>query len=333
MNKRIKIGDRYVGIEEPAFIIADVGSNHDRKLSQAKKLIDVGSDCGVDAIKFQIYRTETFYSKADPMYALFKHGELPQEWIGELADYAKNRGIIFLATPFDKESVDILYETGASAFKWASSEIVNLPLLRHAASMKKPMLVSTGMSDMADIQEAIDIIHSTGNEDIVLLQCTSLYPTKPNQVNLQAMDAMKSAFNLLVGFSDHTLSTAIPAAAVARGACVIEKHITLSRSLKGPDHPYAFEPDEFKQMVGAIREVEESLGSPIKKMHPEEKRLARRNSIIAKVDIPAGSKITKDMVVIKRPAYGIKPKYLDIIIGSEAKRDIEKDEAITWEMI
>ena len=347
MRGKVKIGNRWVGEGEPTFIIAEVGANHDRKLDQARKLIDIASDSGADAVKFQVYSAETLYSRKTPQlsylkeldaskstYEIIRENELPREWLEELAKYCQSKGIILLASTFDREAVDQLYEIGAPAYKWASFEIVDLPLLKYAASKGKPMLLSTGMCNLADIQEAIDTVYSTGNKDIILLHCTSLYPTQPNQVNLRMMNTMKNALHLPVGLSDHTLGIAIPIAAVARGACVIEKHFTLSRKLKGPDHPFALEPEELKQMVSAIREVEESLGSPIKKMIPEEAQKAfRRRSIIARVDIAKGTKLTEDMLIIKRPGYGIQPKFLDIIIGREAKRDIEKDDIITWEMV
>lgn len=348
MRAKVKVGDRWVGEGEPCFIVAEAGANHDRKLSQARELIDVAVDAGADAVKFQVYSAESLYSRKTPQfsylkeldagkstYEVIRENELPREWLAELATYCQNKGIIFIATPFDEEAIDQLYEIGAFAYKWASFEIVDLPLLRYAASKGKPMLLSTGMCNLADIQEAVDTVYSTGNEDIILLHCTSLYPTQPNQVNLRIMDTMKNVFHLPVGFSDHTLGITVPIAAVARGSCVIEKHFTLSRKLKGPDHPFALEPEELKQMVRAIREVEESLGSPIKKMIPEEEEMATlgRRSIIARVNIARGTKITEDMLIIKRPGYGIKPKFLNIIIGRGAKRDIEKDDIITWEMI
>ena len=348
MKERIKIGERWVGEGEPTFIIAEAGANHDRKLSQAKQLIDVAVDAGADAVKFQIYTAETLYSRKTPQFSylkelgekkstfqILKDIETPREWLGELSKYCRNKGIIFFASPFDSEAVDQLYAVGVPAYKWAAFEMVDLPLLKHAASKGKPMILSTGMCNLADIQEAVDAIHAAGNEDIVLLQCTSLYPTKINQVNLRMMDTLKDAFKLPVGLSDHTPGVTVSTAAVARGACVIEKHYTLSRKLKGPDHPFALEPEELKQLVKAIREVEESLGSPIKQMIPEEEEMARlgRRSIIARVDIPKGTKITGDMLIIKRPGYGIRPKFLDIVIGREAKRDIEQDDIITWEMV
>lgn len=346
--KTITIGNRVIGGSAPCFIVAEAGANHDRKLSQAKQLIDVAADAGADAVKFQVYSAETTYSRKTPQfsylkelspdkstYEIIEENEFPREWLGELAKYCQDKGIIFLATPFDREAVDQLYETGVPAYKWASFEIVDLPLLKYASSKGRPMILSTGMCNLADIQEAVNTVYSTGNEDLILLHCTSLYPTKINQVNLRMMDTLKDAFHLPVGLSDHTLGITVPIAAVARGACIIEKHYTLSRKLKGPDHPFALEPEELKQMVRAIREVEESLGSTIKKMIPEEEEMARlgRRSIIARVDIPKGTRINEDMLIIKRPGYGIQPKFLDIVIGREAKRNIEKDDIITWEMV
>ncbi len=348
MKERGKIGQRWVGEGEPTFIIAEAGANHDRKLSQAKQLIDVAVAAGADAVKFQVYSAETLYSRKTPQfsylketegkkstYDILKDIELPREWLGELAGYCREHGVIFLATPFDREAVDQLNDVGVPAYKWASFEIVDLPLLGYAASKGKPMLLATGMCNTDDIQDAIDNVHAAGNEDIVLLQCTSLYPTQLEQVNLRMMDTLKETFNLLVGLSDHSPGITVPIAAVARGACVIEKHYTLSRKLKGPDHPFAIEPDELKQMVAAIRDVEKSLGSPVKQMIPEEAEMAKlgRRSIIARVDIPSGTKISADMLIIKRPGYGIRPKFLDTVIGREARQDIEKDDIITWEMV
>ena len=348
MKDKVKIGDRWVGESEPIFIIAEAGANHDRKLSQAKQLIDVAVEARADAVKFQVYSAETLYSRKTPRfsylketegdkstYDILKDNEIPREWLGELAGYCREKGIIFLATPFDYEAVDQLDAVGVPAYKWASFEIVDLLLLKYAAAKGKPMLLATGMCNPEDIQDALDAVRSAGNEDIVLLQCTSLYPTQIKQVNLRMMDTLKETFHLPVGLSDHTEGITVPIAAVARGACVIEKHYTLSRKLRGPDHPFAIEPDELRQMVKAIRDVEISLGSGVKQMIPEEAEMAKigRRSIIARVDIPKGKKISEEMLIIKRPGYGIRPKFLDDVIGREAKQDIEKDDIITWEMI
>jgi N,N'-diacetyllegionaminate synthase len=334
MTNRIKIGERWIGEGEPVFVVAEIGSNHNQTLGQARQLIEVAAAAGVDAVKFQLFKAENLYpNKEDAMFKIMKSIELPWEWLDELVEYAQSFNLMFLASPFDKGAVDVLETLGVPAFKWASAETINLPLLRYAAAKKKPMLVATGMCDLTDVTAAVEMITSTGNRDIVLLQCTSLYPALPTQINLRAMDTMRDTFHLPVGFSDHTLGFNITAAAVARGACVIEKHFTLSRDMEGPDHFYAIEPDELKQMVEVIRNVEKSLGSTVKDMLPEEKKVAKRESIIAAKDIPQNTVITRDMIVLSRPALGIKPRFLAAVLGSKVKTYIEKGQAITWQML
>jgi N-acetylneuraminate synthase/N,N'-diacetyllegionaminate synthase len=342
---KIKIGSRFVGSGEPAFIIAEAGANHNRDFDMAKKLIDVAADSKADAVKFQTYSAETLYSKKTPefsymkgqnVYDLIKSIELPREWQQELAEYADQSGIMFLSTPFDYAAVDELDEIGVPAFKFASFEIVDPELLKYAASKQKPMIISTGMANLGEIEDAISAIRSAGNDDIVLLHCNSLYPTPPEVVNLRAMGTMREAFKLPVGFSDHTLGIHISLAAVAMGACVIEKHFTLDRNLPGPDHSFAIEPDELKEMVRCVREIEEAKGSGIKeksKLEGKEQYLKARRSIHAKVDIPKGTKITKDMLVVKRPGCGIKPKFMDVVVGRTARMDIKEEEWIAWEMV
>ena len=340
---KIKIGDGLISEGEPCFMIAEAGSNHNGSLEQAKKLIDVAVAAKADAVKFQIYKAESLYSKHTPefsylkgqnVYELIKSIETPREWIKELAGYCEARNITFLATPFDFEAIDLL-DKYAPAFKIASFEIVDLELLQYAARKGKPMIISTGMANLGEIEDAINAIKSVGNEDILLLHCNSLYPTPVDVVNLKAIETMRTAFKVPVGFSDHTLGIHIPIAAVAMGACVIEKHFTLSREMKGPDHSFAIEPDELKEMVRCIREVEKAKGTGIKEkseLEGEGYEKARR-SIHAKVDIPKGTRITRDMLIIKRPGYGIKPKFIDIVVGREAKRDVKEDEWITWDAV
>jgi len=342
--KRVKIGNELIGENEPCFIIAEAGSNHNGSLEQAKRLIEVAVESGVDAVKFQIFRAENLYSKYTPgfrylkgksTYDLIKSIETPREWIKELARHCKEKNIDFLASAFDFEAVDIL-DKHVPAFKIASFEITDLELIKYAAEKGKPMIISTGMANLSEIEDAINAMRSVGNEDIILLHCNSLYPTPVQIVNLRAMETMRTAFKVPVGFSDHTLGIHIPIAAVAMGACVIEKHFTLDRNLPGPDHSFAIEPDELKEMVRCIREVEKAKGSGIKEksnLESEEMYIKARRSIHAKVDIPKGTKITRDMLIIKRPGYGIKPKFIDIIVGREAKKDIKEDEWITWEMV
>jgi len=345
MATKVKIGDQLVGEGEPIFIIAEAGSNHNRDLDTAKKLIDAASDAKADAVKFQTYSAETLYSRKTPEFSylkgqnvhdLVKSIELPGEWQQELAEYADKRGIMFLSTPFDYAAVDDLEEIGVPAFKFASFEITDLELLKYTASKQKPMIVSTGMANLGEIEDAIGAIRSAGNNDIVLLHCSSLYPTPPEVVNLRAMETMREAFKRPVGFSDHTLGIHISLAAAAMGACVIEKHFTLDRTLPGPDHSFAIEPDELKEMVRCVREIEAAKGSGIKErseLEGEEMYAKARRSIHANVDIPKGVKMTREMLVVKRPGYGIKPKFIDIVVGREANKDIKEDEWITWEII
>lgn len=333
MKKIVKIGNKEVGEGKPTFIIAEAGSNHNQKLDKAKELIDIAAEAGVDAIKFQLFKAETLYPKNTPVYEILKGFEFLDEWLGELFDYSKELGLLFLASPFDTDAIDSLINFGASAIKIASSELTNFSLLKYASEKNKPLLVSVGMSDISDIAHALEVISSTGNNEVVILQCTALYPTQPQDVHLNVINRLKKTFCVPVGFSDHTISTIIPAAAVALGACVIEKHITPNRQLGDPDHFYATEPDELKEMVKAIREVELSLGSSYKEILPQEKELSRRTSIFAKVDIPKNTVISKDSLVIKRPLLGIKPQFYDSIIGMRAKKDIKKDVPIKWDFL
>lgn len=340
---QVRLCSRTIGPGEPALIIAEAGSNHNGNLEQAIKLVDVAAEAGADAVKFQTYSADTLYSRStpafpgedEPPYKVIKKCELPREWQAELAGYARDRGLIFLSTPFDYQAVDELDALGVPAFKWASSEINDLPLLKYAAAKGKPILLSTGMANLADVQEAVDAIRSTGNNAIVLLHCVSLYPTPIDQVNLRMMDTLREAFHLPVGFSDHTLGLTASIAAVARGACVIEKHFTLDRRMEGPDHKFALEPHELKSLVKAIREVEACLGRPEKRPTPgeEAKLVLSRRSIIAAVDIPKGATITREMLIIKRPGYGIPPKFVDVVVGRQARVDIPADTPITWDMI
>lgn len=349
--KKIKIGDRLVGEGEPCFIIAEAGSNHDGKLEQARQLIDVAEEAGADAVKFQTYSAEKLYSRKTPImeylkgnklvkkdesvWDLIKKIEMSRRWHKPLADYCKEKGIIFLSTPFDLKAVDELEEVGMMAYKIASFEITHLPLLEYVAKKEKPIVLSTGMADLSDIELALDTIYKQANRYVILLHCAVGYPPKYDNLNLRAMQTMRQAFQLPVGFSDHALGITSSIAAVALGACVIEKHFTLDRKLKGPDHPFALEPDELKDMVQAIRDTEASLGSSIKKHTFAEKemyRLARR-SLVATRNIPKGTVITKEMIDVKRPGYGIHPKMMNVVIGRMAKVDLEEDDILTWEMV
>jgi len=347
--EKIRIGDRLIGEEEPCFIIAEAGVNHNGNINLAKKLIEVSKDAGVDAVKFQTFKAESVVVKnakkaeyqkettdaRESQYDMIKKLELTEEDFKELADYAKEKDILFLSSPFDKESVDLLDGVNVPVFKIASGEITNFPLLKHIAEKGKPIILSTGMATLGEIEDALRVIREVGVDDVVLLHCVTSYPAKMEDVNLMVLGTLKYAFKLPVGFSDHTHGITVPIAAVSLGAVVIEKHFTLDKNLPGPDHKASLEPDELKEMVMAIRYVEKALGDGIKlptKEEEEIKKVARR-SVVAKVDIPEGAIITEDMLDVKRPGTGIAPKYFDLVVGRKAKENIKKDEIIAMRMI
>ncbi|MET3292094.1 UNVERIFIED_CONTAM: sialic acid synthase SpsE [Brevibacillus sp. OAP136] len=342
---QVRIGARRVGNGSPCYIIAEAGANHNRDLAMAKALIDVAADAGCDAVKFQTYSAQTLYSKYTPtfsylgdqnVYELIKSCELPREWQFELMTYANERKLDFLSTPFDFSAVDDLVAIGVPAIKIASFELVDLELLRYAAATGKPLILSTGMASLGEVEEALEVIRSEGNRQLVLLHCNSLYPTPAKAVNLRTMHTLQNAFFCPVGFSDHTVGSVIATAAAALGAAVIEKHFTLSRKLPGPDHgAFALEPEELRQMVADIRAVEAAMGTGSKKRDAAEEEMALkgRRSIIAATDIIQGMVITKDMLNVKRPGTGIPPKFLDLVVGRVAQQDIREDEPIGWHMI
>ena len=343
LNKKVKIANKWVGDGYPCFIIAEAGSNHDRKLPQAKKLIDIAKKAGADAVKFQIYSAETLYSRAlkalpserEKPFNVIKRIEMPRKWISMLADYARKQGLIFLSTPFDKEAVDQL-NSFVPAFKWASPELIDRPLLEYAAKKGKPLIISTGFYGGKEISEAVRWVWKTGNNKIILLHCTGLYPTLPKEVNLKVIPILKKKFHIPIGLSDHTLDAVTPAVAVALGANVIEKHFTLNRKLEGPDHAFALESRELKEMVNNIRNIEKGLGSGGKK--PVEREIKKekliRRGIVATKDLKRGEKITPDDIVTKRVGEGaILPKDFYKILGKKLSKDVKRDQKIIWKMI
>ena len=344
---KVKIANRLIGEGEPCFIIAEAGVNHNGDVNLAKKLIDVAKEAEADAVKFQTFKAEDLVSKCaekaeyqkettdakESQFKMIKKLELSQSDFAELFDCAQKKGIIFLSSPFDKGSVDLLNGLGIPAFKVGSGEITNFPLLEHIARKKKPIIISTGMSTLGEIEDALEVIHKEGAKEIALLHCITAYPARVEDVNLKAIETLRCKFKLPVGLSDHTLGITIPIAAVVLGASIIEKHFTLDKSMPGPDHKASLEPEELKQMVKAIREVEKAMGDGNKTPTDEEKQVQKvaRRSIVAGVNIPKGTIITEAMLRIKRPGTGIKPKYLENVCGAKAKVTIKGDELIRWE--
>ena len=318
------IGSRCLGMSEPCFIIAEAGVNHNGEVDLAEQLIEVAADAGADAVKFQTFKADkvvTAYaekaayqkkttSASESQYDMIKRLELKAQDFKHLAKYAKSKNILFLSSPFDKASVDLLADLDVPAFKVASGEITNVDLLRHIARKGRPILLSTGMSTLGDIERALNLIQHSGTSDIILLHCTTNYPAQPAELNLRAIKTLKYAFALPVGFSDHSVGIAASIAAVALGACAIEKHITISKELPGPDHQASSEPAQFKEMVEAVRNVEQALGDGVKRptRSEEETITVARRSIVAKADIPKGTVITEDMLEVKRPGTGISPQ-------------------------
>lgn len=320
-------------IKQPSaiYIIAEAGSNFDGKLSQAKQLIDVAAESGADAVKFQLFRADVLYpDSSQPVHSRVKDCELPREWLPELMDYSKSRNIDFLATPFDLEAIDLLERIGIKAYKWGSSETTNHRLLLRVARTGKPVYLSTGMCTMADIAEAVEILDANGCPEVTILHCYAVYPTEYKDAHLKAMDTLRKAFQKPVGFSDHSLGISLPIAAAALGANVIEKHFTLDRKLPGPDHSYALEPHELKDMVSQIRNVEDALGSPDKRMHEDEIAWGRRDGIYAKRVIKKGQAIQHDDILIKRPATSLAARYRSSVIGMIAKSELDEGSPIQW---
>jgi N,N'-diacetyllegionaminate synthase len=338
-----------IGDPHPVFIIAEAGVNHNGDLDMALRLIDAAAAAKADAIKFQTFSTERLVTRRAPkaayqkqttdsqegQYAMLERLELSRSDHECLLAHAQDQGIEFLSTPFDHASVDLLVELGVPAIKIGSGELTNFPLLEHIARQKRVIILSTGMAYLSEVEEAVRCIQAYSDAPLILLHCVSNYPAREADVNLRAMLTMRQALGLPIGYSDHTMGVTVPIAAVALGACAIEKHFTLDRSLPGPDHRASLEPDEIRAMVQAIRDVEAALGNGIKRPATSELDTARvaRKSIVSQVDIPAGTEITTRMLAIKRPGTGIPPRDLVRVLGRIARVTIPADTVIEWEMI
>lgn len=346
--KAVKIGKRLVGEGHPTFIIAEAGVNHNGKIELAKKLVDIAVDAGADAVKFQTYKPEGIvtpqagladYAKKNigkniRQIDLLKSLELSYNDFEVLKSYCDKKEIIFLSTPHTFDAIDFLEEL-VPAYKFGSGDITNIPALRHAAKKDKPILLGTGMSTLKEVKYAINAINSEGNDQIIVLHCTTNYPCPIDEVNLRAMITMRKKLDCLVGYSDHTLGILVPIMATTIGAVVIEKHFTLDRNLPGPDHKASLEPDELKAMIKAVREVEKAKGDNIKKPTKNEEKIKKiaRKSIVAKTNIQKGIIITRKMIDIKRPGDGLAPIFIEEIVGKRAKKDIKKDDIILWDAI
>ena len=348
-NKAFSIGKRRVGKGEPCFIIGEAGVNHNGSVELARKLIDVAVEAGCDAVKFQTFKPERVCSPLAPkatyqmqttaaeesQLEMGRKLELPFDAFRDLYSYCRDRGITFLSTPFDDESADFLAGLPVPAFKIPSGEITNPFFLEHVALKGCPLIVSTGMATMDEVAIAVEVFRTAGNEQIVLLQCVSNYPANPSSMNLRAMHTLEEAFGVAVGLSDHTVGTEVAFAAVALGACIIEKHFTLSHELPGPDHRASLEPQDLFTLVKGIRNIEAALGDGVKRPVAEELNTAdvARRSLVAAKFIRAGTVLTVEVLDILRPGTGLPPSMRSQVLGRCALHDIEAGAILSLDML
>lgn len=334
----VRVGKCRVGAGRPCFIIAEAGVNHNGRLDLGRRLVEAAARAGADAVKFQTFRATALASPGAPTARYQRTGriaglhqremlralELSRAAHRALMEHSRERGVLFLSTPFDEESSDFLEDLGVPAFKTSSGDLTNLPFLAHLAQKKRPLLISTGMATLAEVGRAVDTIRRSGNPPLVLLHCVSAYPTAIKDVNLRAMATLGRAFGVSTGFSDHTPGLSVPLAAAALGAAVIEKHMTLDRSLPGPDHRMSLLPGEMASLVKGVREVESALGTGVKRPVAAEKEIARvaRKSLVAARTLRPGETLDRSSIAILRPGTGLPPSALPAVVGRRARKTI-----------
>jgi N-acetylneuraminate synthase/N,N'-diacetyllegionaminate synthase len=331
------------------FVIAEAGVNHNGDLDQGRRLVDAAAAAGCDAVKFQTFRAEALVSRFAPkaeyqrfatrgdesQLEMIRRLELDRAAHVSLQAHCRARGIQFISTPFDPKSADLLSDLNVPLFKIPSGEITNFPLLDYIGRKGKPVILSTGMSYLAEVEAALEVLRGAGAKEITLLHCTSNYPAAPADANLLAMLTLRQAFGVPVGYSDHTLGQEVAVAAVALGATVVEKHFTLHRSLPGPDHRASLEPHELRDLVSAIRNIEQALGDGVKRptLREEGMRAVARRSIVAASALPAGTVLAAEHLALKRPGTGLPPARLASLVGRVLRRDVAADELLTEDAV
>ena len=345
---KIRASGKTINSEQTVFVIAEVSANHGQDFNRAVDMIKAAKECGADAVKFQAYTPDAMTINADnkyfqikhpqwggqTLYELYKKAYTPWDWFRKLKKIADNLGIVFFATAFDKAAVDLLEEIDVPIHKIASFELVDLPLIEYVAKTKKPLILSTGMADICEIQEAVVTVRNAGVKEITLLKCVSSYPAKPEEMNLKTIPHMQELFQCPVGLSDHSLGIGASLCAVALGAVVIEKHFTLSRKTKTPDSFFSIEPQELQELVENVRIVEKALGKIHYGLTEEEKksRVFRRSLFVVK-DVKKGEILTEENLKSIRPANGLSPKYITIILGRTAKKNVRKGTPLSWDLV
>ena len=345
----LKIGNKSIGNNNPVFIIAELSANHLQNFDIAVDTIKAIKESGADAVKLQTYTPDTITIDSDneyfqinkgilwdgkSLYQLYQEAYTPWEWQPKLKEIAEELELIFLSSPFDRTSVDFLEEMDVPAYKVASFEITDIPLIEYIASKRKPVIISTGIATLADIEEAVNACKRMGNNQIALLKCTSAYPAPLEESNLRNIPNLADTFNTIVGLSDHTLGISAPIASVALGAKIIEKHFILDRKMGGPDAAFSMEPDDFKSMINAVRDVEKALGT-VNYDLTEKTRKSREfsRSLFAVEDIKAGESLTEENIRSIRPGFGLHPRYYGQIIGKKARTDIKRSTPLDWDLI
>lgn len=332
MTDEIIINNKKIGSQYNPYFIAEAGLNHNGDIKIAKQMIDNAIESGADAIKFQTYKSEEFLTESSEYFDFFKNVELSFDEFKELNDYAKNKNFTFFSAPFDIPSADFLNDIDVPCFKIASSDLTNMPLIRHIAKMNKPMIISTGIATLKEVEEAVNWCILENNNQIALLHCVANYPTLPEETNLNAIKSMMKRFSFPVGYSDNGESTLVDLAAVSIGACIIEKHFTLDKKSNGPDHSFSIEPTNLKQLTSQLSLITKMRGTGLKVPTNSEisNKPVIRKSITAKMDIQEGDILSKDNIAVKRPEGGIEPKFWDSVINKSVNKLIKKDSVIKW---
>lgn len=348
MGNVLHIGNSKIGDGKPCYIIAEMSANHAGDINNAIEIIHAAKEAGADCLKIQTYTADTLTIDCDNeyfqigkgtwegenLYDLYKKAYTPWEWQARLKEETEKLGMDFLSTAYDRSSVEFLEELGIGFYKIASFELVDIPLLRYVAKKGKPIILSTGMSGLKEIQEAIEAIRGEGNNQICLLKCSSAYPAIPEDMNLATMVDMKERFATMTGLSDHSLGSLAAVTAVALGANIIEKHFCLSRAIENPDSSFSMEKDEFKAMVQDIRAVEKAIGKIDYDVSPKEmENIVFRKSIFVVKDLAAGEAFTEENIRVIRPAYGLEPKYYDDVLGKKASQEIKRGTPLRWEFV
>lgn len=344
-----RIGERLVGPGHPTYLVAELSANHGHDIEIAKKTIAAASEAGADAIKLQTYTPDTLTLDVDTpvfrvggntlwdgqkLYELYKEAMTPWEWHAELQEYAHTLGLDFFSTPFDFTAVDFLEDLNVPVHKIASFEMVDIPLIKYVSATGKPAIMSTGMASFAEIEEAVRAFKSTGNEQLILLKCTSSYPAPYEESNLRTIPDLAEKFGVAAGLSDHTVGPIAPVVAVTLGACLIEKHFILDRNMGGPDSSFSMEPSEFKAMVDAVRIAEKAIGRICYEVTPKQQSgLAFRRSLFVVEDVRAGEVLTRENIRSIRPSNGLHTRHFEELLGKTASRDIKRGEPLAWDMV